>query len=78
MKKGKGPIKELRIVISPDAQKRIIAQATLLDQSVASFCRQIIMEKVTALEAAGSQGDSIMLFRKMLEIGEKQESSEKR
>ena len=78
MKKGKGPIKELRIVISPDAQKRIMAQATLLDQSVASFCRQIIMEKVTALEAAGSQGNSIMLIQKMLEIGDNQENLEKR
>lgn len=75
MKKGKGPIKELRIVVSPDAHKRILAQAKLLDQSSASFCRQIIMEKVTALEAAGSQGDSVRFLQKMLEMGEKMDGA---
>lgn len=51
----KGPSKDLRIVVSVEALDRIKAQAKLLDQTPASFARQVVMEKVTALEAAGSR-----------------------
>ena len=44
-KKGDSPNKELRIVLSPEAHARIISQAKLMDQTPASFARQIIMEK---------------------------------
>ena len=56
MKDKKVPVKELRIVLSPAAYARVVAQAELLDQTPASFSRQIVMEKVTALESANAAG----------------------
>jgi hypothetical protein len=50
--------KELRVVLTPDAYARVVAQALRLDQTPSSFARQIVMERVVALEAlqgAGSQ-----------------------
>ena len=63
----KGPQKDLRIVLSAEAHARIVAQARLLDQTPASFARQVIMERVTALEAAGSQGGAVAMMREMFQ-----------
>lgn len=59
--------KELRVVLSPEAYERLLDQSASLDQTPASFARQVIMEKVKALEAAGAQGQSIGILRKMME-----------
>jgi hypothetical protein len=69
----KGPQKDLRIVVSAEAHARILAQAKLLDQTPASFARQVIMEKVTALEAAGSQGGAVSVLKQMIEMGKEME-----
>lgn len=64
--------KELRVVLSPEALERITEQARLLDQTPASFARQVVMEKVTALEAASSQSsarDIITLIKEIEERG---------
>lgn len=66
----KGPQRDLRIVLSAEAHDRIKAQAILLDQTPASFARQVIMEKVTALEAAGSQGGTLNMLKRMMEMEE--------
>lgn len=71
----KGPQKDLRIVVSAEAHARILAQAKLLDQTPASFARQVIMERVTALEAAGSQSGAVTAFKTMLSMAEKLEET---
>ena len=58
--------KELRVVLSPEAYGRLLDQAASLDQTPASFARQVIMEKVTALEAAGSQSHSVGFLREIM------------
>lgn len=75
IKKGDSPNKELRIVLSPEAHARIISQAKLMDQTPASFARQIIMEKVTAFEAANSQRSATDFFNFIKEESQKQEES---
>lgn len=74
----KGPQKDLRIVLSAEAHERIKIQAKLLDQTPASFARQVIMEKVTALEAAGSQGGAVSMLKQMIELGKELETDGKR
>ena len=69
----KGPTKDLRIVISAEALERIRAQAKRLDQTPASFARQVIMERVSVLEAHGSQGSSVDLLREVLQMGKDME-----
>lgn len=69
----KGPQKDLRIVLSAEAHERIVKQSRLLDQTPASFARQVIMERVTALEAAGSQGSAINMMRELFEKDKKAE-----
>lgn len=49
------PKKELRILYTPEHYDRLQKQADLLDMTAAAFVRMVSMEKVTALEAAGSQ-----------------------
>ncbi len=71
----KGPSKDLRIVVSVEALDRIKAQAKLLDQTPASFARQVVMERVTALEAAGSQGGAVTILKQMIELGKEMEGS---
>jgi len=75
IKRGDSPNKELRIVLSSDAYARVISTAKLLDQTPASFARQIIMEKVTAFEAANSQRSATDLFNFIKEESQKQEES---
>lgn len=55
MTETKIPKRDLRIVLPEDAYERIATQAAVLAQSPASFGRQVIMEKVIALEAANAQ-----------------------
>jgi len=68
-KNESGPVKELRIVLSPEAYSRVVAIAERLDQTPASFARQVVMEKVIAFEMAGSPTTMIDFFKEMEERG---------
>lgn len=57
------PKKELRILYTPEHYDRLQKQADLLDMTAAAFVRMVSMEKVTALEAAGSQRGMFDMFR---------------
>lgn len=63
------PQKDLRIVVSADALERIRVQAKRLDQTAASFARQVIMERVSVLEAHGSQGGAVDLLKQVIDMG---------
>ncbi len=76
-KSVKGPQKDLRIVLSADAHARLVAQASQLDQTPASFARQVIMEKVVALEMAGS-GASMIRAMKEFEVMAKDMEEERK
>lgn len=76
VKKDGLPNRELRIVLSPEAYARIHAQADLMDQNPSSFSRQIIMEKVTALEAANSQRFAGDMYNLMKREAEKMEEKD--
>ena len=69
------PKKELRILYTPEHFDRLQKQADLLDMTAAAFVRMVSMEKVTALEAAGSQSGSVALLRSMLDLTEKLEKT---
>ena len=69
------PKKELRILYTPEHFDRLQKQADLLDMTAAAFVRMVSMEKVTALEAAGSQSGSVALLRSMLDLTEKLEET---
>lgn len=77
VKTRSGPIKELRVVLSPEAYERIVAQAKQLDQTPASFARQIVMEKVVALEMAGSGGGMLRAMAEMQKTTERMEEQRK-
>ena len=72
-----GPIKELRVVLSPEAYARIVAQAAQLDQTPASFSRHVLMEKVVALEMAGSGGGMLRAMAEMQKSTERMEEQRK-
>jgi len=57
------PKKELRIFYSPEHYNRLQRQADLLDMTTAAFVRMVSMEKVTLLEAAGSQRGIFDMFK---------------
>lgn len=60
--------REMRVVFSPGAYERILLQAVRIDQTPASFARQVIMEKVIALESAGANSDSVSTFAGLQEL----------
>jgi hypothetical protein len=72
-----GPVKELRVVLSSEAYSRVVAQATQLDQTAASFARQVVMEKVVALEMAGSGTNMIKAMREFQDMAENMEEQRK-
>jgi len=72
-----GPVKELRVILSQEAHARLVAQAAQLDQTPASFARQVVMEKVVALEMAGSGGGMIRAMKEMQEMAENMEEQRK-
>jgi len=69
--------KEMRVVFTPSAYERVIAQALRIDQTPASFARQIIMEKVILLESAGANADVATIFGKLQETMTEIERMEK-
>lgn len=73
----KGPSKDLRIVVSAEALERIRVQAKRMDQTPASFARQVIIERVSVLEAHDSQGSSVDLLKQVIELGKGMEEQRK-
>lgn len=69
------PKKELRILYTAEHYDRLTKQADLLDMTAAAFVRMVSMEKVTALEAAGSQSGAVTALKTMLSIAEKMEET---
>ncbi len=67
------PKKELRILYTPEHYDRLQKQADLLDMTAAAFVRMVSMEKVTALEAAGSQRGAVSILQAMQEFSERME-----
>lgn len=70
--------REMRVVFTPGAYERVLAQAIRIDQTPASFARQIIMEKVILLESAGANADVVSIFGKMQETMAELEKLEKK
>lgn len=71
MEKNAKKKKELRIILPDDAFDRIVKQASVLAQTPSSFGRQVIMEKVILLEAAGSQKDAVKMMDYLKEMEER-------
>lgn len=71
MAKQKAPARpktrELRVQFSPVAYERILAQSIKIDQTIASFTRQIIMEKIVQLEAIDTQNEGIAFLMSEIE-----------
>lgn len=69
----KGQTKDLRIALSIDAYSRVKAQALRLDTTPAAFSRQVIMERVSVLEAHESQGGATDILKQIVAMGKEME-----
>ena len=52
--------KELRILFTPEAYERLERQAQLLDVPASTWVRSLVMEKVTAFEAATANAQALV------------------